>query len=54
MTVVVFEGTIHRNIQSTKEVDIHNNIQTVIFTNNNCKKESKQPLHSNSEETTPF
>ena len=33
-SVVVFQGIIHRNIQSAKEVSINNNIQTVIFTNN--------------------
>ena len=37
-TVVVFQGSIHRNIQSTKIVDIHNNNQTVIFKNNTWKK----------------
>ena len=42
---------IHRNTESTKDVDIHNNIQTLIFTNNTWKKESKQ-LYSNSDVTT--
>ena len=31
MTVVVFQWSIHRNIQSDKGINIHSNIQTVIF-----------------------
>ena len=34
LTVVVFQGIIHRNIQSNERVNIHNNIQTVVFRNN--------------------
>ena len=30
--VVLSQGSIHNNIQSTKRVHTHNNIQTVIFT----------------------
>ena len=31
---IELNSIIHRNIQSTKAVKIHNNIQKVIFTNN--------------------
>ena len=32
MILVVFQGSIHSNIQCTKEGNTHNNIETVIFT----------------------